>query len=246
MKSFITLLLTLVTLAAAYVDFEDWHPAGPWDKRSPCPALNALANHNMLPHNGCNITLPRVIDAFREGLNVSEEVAKDLFGFGLSLSKDPASGAFHLDDLNKHNAVEHDASLSRKDYNLGGESQAFSPEVFNQTLSFYNGAQEIGIKEVADARWGRVQSSNKTNPKFVYGDAQHFPSYFESSSYFQLFVNAKTQKAPVELIKVFFEQERLPYKEGWRPINHIDGFSTANYILQIAMHTPEKAPGVGF
>lgn len=71
----------------------------------------------------------------------------------IGLSKDPSSGAFDLDDLKKHNGIEHDGSLSRKDFNLGGEEQNFCPEVFAETLSYYDGAQEVGLKEVAAARW---------------------------------------------------------------------------------------------
>lgn len=38
------------------------------------------------------------------------------------------------------------------------------------------------------------------------------------------------------------EQERLPWNEGWRPTtNRIDGLSTAQVTLQLALNTPEKA-----
>jgi hypothetical protein len=46
------------------------------------------------------------------------------------------------------------------------------------------------------------------------------------------------------LITVTAEQERLPFREGWRPVNRLDGFALALNILQLAMFTPEKAPGV--
>jgi hypothetical protein len=35
-------------------------------------------------------------------------------------------------------------------------------------------------------------------------------------------------------------EERMPWKEGWRPINRIDGLTTAQVTLQLALHTPEK------
>ncbi|CAG8835038.1 22518_t:CDS:2, partial [Racocetra persica] len=34
----------------------EWQAPGPDDKRSPCPALNTLANHGYLPRGGENIT----------------------------------------------------------------------------------------------------------------------------------------------------------------------------------------------
>jgi hypothetical protein len=36
-------------------------------------------------------------------------------------------------------------------------------------------------------------------------------------------------------------EERLPVKEGWMPVNRIDGFSIAQAVLQISQLTPEKA-----
>ena len=138
---------------------------------------------------------------------MSAEVATTLATLGLSLSKDPASGAFDLDDLNRHNAIEHDASLSRKDIDLGG-NEALDAEVFNETLSFFKGASDVGIPEVAAARWGRVQSSKAKNPNFLYGTSQTFASYFESSAYFQLLRDPKTNKVSVEWIKIFFGECR--------------------------------------
>ena len=43
--------------AAAYADESKYtyQPPGPDDSRSPCPALNALANHGYLPRDGKNI-----------------------------------------------------------------------------------------------------------------------------------------------------------------------------------------------
>ncbi|KAF2270772.1 hypothetical protein CC78DRAFT_573123 [Lojkania enalia] len=34
------------------VDFKKWNPPGYRDVRSPCPLLNSLANHDIIPHNG--------------------------------------------------------------------------------------------------------------------------------------------------------------------------------------------------
>ncbi len=44
--------------AAAYADESQYtyQPPGPDDSRSPCPALNALANHGYLPRDGKDIS----------------------------------------------------------------------------------------------------------------------------------------------------------------------------------------------
>jgi hypothetical protein len=147
--------------------------------------------------------MPILLKAMGDGLNVSTEVATSLTNLGMLLSKVPGSGVFDLDDLNKHNAIEHDGSLSRKDIDLGG-NETFDAQTFEQTLSFFKGASDIGLDEVAAARWGRVQDSVENNPKVVYGDAQRFPSHFESSAYYQLFNDPSTGKAKVDWIKTFF------------------------------------------
>ncbi|CBX94777.1 predicted protein [Plenodomus lingam JN3] len=46
--NFLFVSLNLLGLAKASI-YEDWHPAGPNDVRSPCPALNSLANVH-IPH----------------------------------------------------------------------------------------------------------------------------------------------------------------------------------------------------
>jgi hypothetical protein len=202
----ILLLCALITLVIADVDFTVWHPRNTNHVRSPCPALNSLANHDILPRDGRNYTIPMLVKALGEGLNVSSEIATTLARFGMSVSSDPASGAFNLDDLNKHNALEHDASLSRKDFDLGGASQAFDSDVFQETLGYFNGATNVSIKDVAAARWGRIQKSKADNSNFLYGERQIFPTYLESSSYYQLFEDPKTNLASVEWITIFFSE----------------------------------------
>jgi hypothetical protein len=65
---------------------------------------------------------------------------------------------------------------------------------------------EVGIKEVAAARWGRVQASRRDNAKFTYGDSQRFSSYFESTAYWQILKDPKTGKARVDWIDILFRE----------------------------------------
>lgn len=55
---------------AQYVDVTGAHkfvPPGPNDLRGPCPGLNALANHNFLPHSGI-ATAQQLIEQTNKGL----------------------------------------------------------------------------------------------------------------------------------------------------------------------------------
>ncbi|KAF7345008.1 hypothetical protein MVEN_01663600 [Mycena venus] len=72
-------------------------PAGTSDKRSPCPALNALANHGYLPRQGTEITFTQLLHAVKAVYNLSLPLALLLtlvgfltcakFSVNLSISK---------------------------------------------------------------------------------------------------------------------------------------------------------------
>lgn len=95
-----------------------------------------------------------VVKALGKALNVSEETATTLAKGGLRTSSDPASGTFSLEDLRKHNMIEHDASLSRKDTSVDGDNFSFNREVFDEFLSYFKGSSGvITIPAAAAARW---------------------------------------------------------------------------------------------
>ncbi|KAH9045351.1 Cloroperoxidase [Lactarius pseudohatsudake] len=50
-------------------------PPSAGDSRSPCPALNALANHGILPHDGRGITAYQLISVMRQHYHVSLPLA---------------------------------------------------------------------------------------------------------------------------------------------------------------------------
>ncbi|KIM40630.1 hypothetical protein M413DRAFT_446057 [Hebeloma cylindrosporum] len=86
------------------------------DSRSACPALNALANHGILPHDGKNIRfneLPGKVDA---AFNTAPSVSMFVTNLAVAmLKKNYKRDSFDLADLDLHNGIEHDASLTRED-----------------------------------------------------------------------------------------------------------------------------------
>jgi hypothetical protein len=85
--NFDTNLLIDVTGAHAFVE------AGPNDFRGPCPGLNALANHNYIPHNGV-VSVEQAILAANEGIYLDMHhtaiyinlTANPVFGMGLDFA----------------------------------------------------------------------------------------------------------------------------------------------------------------
>ncbi|KAJ3551350.1 heme-thiolate peroxidase [Xylaria arbuscula] len=88
-----------------------WIAAGPDDFRGPCPMMNTLANHGYLQRDGRNITRENAVNALKEGLNFNPTLANIMFDQAIIANPEPNATYFTLDQLNKHNLLEHDASL---------------------------------------------------------------------------------------------------------------------------------------
>ena len=72
--------------------------------------LNALANHDILQHNGKDITQQDTIRAM-DALHVDKELSETLFAAALKTNFKPNATTYSLDDLDHHNIIEHDGSL---------------------------------------------------------------------------------------------------------------------------------------
>lgn len=73
--------------------------------------LNTLANHGFLPHSGKVITQNRTINALQTALNIDPALSLFLFQEALTTNPTPNATTFDLDDLDRHDILEHDASL---------------------------------------------------------------------------------------------------------------------------------------
>lgn len=154
-RSLFAFAITRLTHAA--INFTHWAPPGPGDVRGPCPAMNSMvnsislrnkirllihtftqANHHIIPHNGKNLTVALLTTALAETFNLSPEMGTIVSTIGLSTAPDPTVGHFQLNHLNKHNAFEHDASLSRVDFYHSGEEgiAKFDNTTFNRWCDF--------------------------------------------------------------------------------------------------------------
>ncbi|EIN08074.1 Cloroperoxidase [Punctularia strigosozonata HHB-11173 SS5] len=90
-----------------------YSPAGKGDARSPCPALNTLANHGYLPHDGREITPLHLIQSLMQGFNLSPFLACFLtFGSFFLMGQ---WKHMSLSDLCRHNCIEHAASIVHGD-----------------------------------------------------------------------------------------------------------------------------------
>ncbi|KIP06071.1 heme-thiolate peroxidase [Phlebiopsis gigantea 11061_1 CR5-6] len=92
----------------------DFIPAKPTDSRAPCPAMNTMANHGYLPRDGQGITAKMTVDALIACYKLSRPLAWVLTHGALALLEQ-GGPSFCLQDLARHNHIEHDASLYHED-----------------------------------------------------------------------------------------------------------------------------------
>ncbi|KAF2216224.1 hypothetical protein CERZMDRAFT_109174 [Cercospora zeae-maydis SCOH1-5] len=198
--------------------FTDWRAPGANDVRSPCPGLNSLANHGFLNRNGRNMTIPHLLEGMAAGLNIGPDFTVAIGGLGLLSSSNPLGVSFDLPDLDQHNfPIEHDASLSRQD-DFFGDDHDFNNDIWQQTLSFFDGSSMTSLLDAAEAIAGRTADSDARNPEFVYGLREFLLRYGETGLYLQTMGGSDlTGETRIDWVRSLFEQERLPYNLGWRP-----------------------------
>ncbi|KAH8679681.1 Chloroperoxidase [Tricladium varicosporioides] len=223
------------------IDWSKWTPAGEGDVRSPCPMINALSNHSILPHSGKGITKGLVVTTLTQALNLSPQIANVFASVAVSSNPDHSAHTFDLDHVRKHGLIEHDVSLSRADI-ASGDNYTFDKERWDEVLRTYldegewqhedgpedekkgqegKGKRVTNFHAVSKARYERVMKCKKEHEdagkEFGYGIKEFILSYGESALFLGLLGDPKEGKIPVEYLRVLFEQERIPFNEGWRP-----------------------------
>jgi hypothetical protein len=197
-------------------DSHQWLPQQPGEVRSPCPALNTLANHSYLPHDGKQLNFTIITQALEKGYGLSSMLAHILVIGGIALLGQ--TGSFDLSDLARHNRIEHDASLVHNDTKPRDE---YAPIRADSTLvkQFLEQAKDghfMTIEDVARARvWRESQCPvlNQMHAEIARG---------EMAIAFGLFGQQDSDKQgiPVDTLRVWLGEERLP--DGWKP-SHTQG-----------------------
>ncbi|PVI01537.1 Cloroperoxidase [Periconia macrospinosa] len=210
-----TTLLALTSASPSSSD-EDPHafiPGGPDDFRGPCPMMNTLANHGFLPRDGRNITKPNAISALKTGLNFDETLAGIMWDQAIIASPEPNATFFTLDDLNRHNVLEHDASISRTD-DFFGNNHVFNQSVFDASRKYWT-ADTLTAQMIANSKLFQQIESRATNPTYRFTNATESFSLGEMAAPFIVFGDINTVTVEKSLVEYFFENERLPTELGW-------------------------------
>ncbi|EKG22572.1 Deoxyribonuclease TatD-related protein [Macrophomina phaseolina MS6] len=205
-----------------------WSPPG--EVRAPCPVLNTLANHEFLPHDGRNITLDKAIDALGSAMNIAPALATTFFNGGLRTNPTPNANWFDLDMLHKHNVLEHDGSLSRRDMHFDS-SNKFDPATFADFLSYFGDATVLGVNATADARARHAYEMSKINPEFTITQSSLTIMVGESAMMMLVWGSVENPGANRKFFEYFFRNERLPVELGWTPGKTEIGAATAQSLI---------------
>nr|GAT56890.1 predicted protein [Mycena chlorophos] len=223
MRSFASFsLLAFVALAAAYKEpaGHQYQKPGPNDSRSPCPGLNALANHDYLPRSGQNISIAQILAAAKEAFNVKYDAILPAAKQGLLTRVDEASESLlDLEPLALHGLIEVDASHSRGDYGDGtGDNLHFNSTIYDSWLAVSNpGVDYYNTTSAGWTMYHRLQYSLQTNPNVTNAQKDAFGRAGTAALYLSVMGNPTSGVAPKKFVDILFREERLPFLEGWKP-----------------------------
>ena len=214
------------------VAHHDWQKPLEGADRSPCPALNTLANHNYFPRNGRNITDEQIRNSFTFVYGLGDDVSDNLLGTIKDLKN--SDGNLDLNVLRAHNVLEHDASLVHDDTALGNNW------VTNQTLveAFIASSKYKKVLTLSDiGKWrsARKADSELKNKQFSLDIKHATIAYFEASVFYTVFAGDGTG-VPLEDARSFLGKEQLP--AGFVPKtaeNRISTFNVAGNALRMRL-----------
>jgi hypothetical protein len=195
--------------------------------RSPCPALNTLANHGYLPRDGRNITRDMLKTAIKSVYNIGEEVATTL--------ANGAPALLSLSDLSLHDLIEHDASLAHADSYYKNDPAALDATLWADLLSRAKDGK-FGVVELAGARKNRMELCKAKPVGCDFGAKQRFIALGESTLVLRAMGGNNDESCSVEFATSFFVDERLPtgYTKPPTPITLPQVLATAAEIQILA------------
>ena len=216
-----------------------FHAPQPEDLRSPCPILNSLANHGIIPRDGRNITADELQSAL-QFIGLGRDTTTVLVHSAFKVhSDDPSHGppgsarsglrdphqtneqgipVLNLDQTGRPHAIEHDVSLTRQDRHLG-DCVSRDPVLYDnfQAACVGHGGLTLGVAQFGRFRHRRYGEQKQVNEALQFGKREHFVACAEAAAIQCVFGRGLRYQVPRAYIEAVFGEERLPYAEGWRP-----------------------------
>jgi hypothetical protein len=187
-----------------------------------------MANHGYISRDGKNISAQDVTRGLKECYGLSSPLAYFLAYVGFMILR--RCGRINLFDIDKHGAIEHDASLVHRD---APESEKFAPiEIDPQLVEALCADVKPTSKECerdGGARWlmnyedvararvrreGECKRIDAVHAEIARGEMAIILGVWETKTETKVGI-------PMEYFKPWISEERLP--DGWKP-DHVQGF----------------------
>ncbi|TMW64679.1 hypothetical protein Poli38472_011559 [Pythium oligandrum] len=197
-------------------------------RRSPCPAVNTLANHGYLPRDGKNISKVMIREAMAEVFNLDPAFADTL------LTSVPVD-VFDLNLLGKHGLVEHDVSLVHPDSYYGWDPMTVDGNLAKNLLS--QAPYVYGVEELGEFRRERYVYCITTTPNCTFGERESFLAFGESALLLDVLGGNRNSTITKPHLASFMVDERIPsdFVKSPVPVAFDQVIATSKKVAAIAM-----------
>ncbi|KAF7977958.1 hypothetical protein HWV62_11780 [Athelia sp. TMB] len=210
----------------------EYIPPKEGDSRCSCPGLNAMANHGILNRDGRNIRFvdlnhvgapssvrPKsssdlaIVQAMRATYNFAPTYTFFLPNYAATMMhKSYSKGTFDLHEMDKHNEIEHDASLVREDAHFEPDQSKVAKTLVEDLLTRASGPRgELTAKDIAAAMSQRIVDCKAENPNFETNVLHRLFGAGNASMMLSLFGGS------IPDLRALLLEER--FLDGWLPTN---------------------------
>jgi hypothetical protein len=192
----------------------EYIPGKEGDSRCSCPALNAMANHGIISRDGKNIAFTEMNHKIRTTYNFAPTFCLFVPNFSAEyLKKNYSKDTFNLQDLDKHNEIEHDGSLTREDVYHSPDQSKIAVPLIEELLANVSGKDAEGNtlmtpKDLSASLSQRYADAKATNPEFTTSFDHRMFGASNASTMLTIFGGR------VDDLRTVLLEERLP--DGWQ------------------------------
>jgi hypothetical protein len=184
------------------------------------------------------------VAALTKTYNLDPSFAQELASNAITGVGKPQATTIDLWDLNKHGIIEHDASLTRKDY-IEGDNSHVQPALVDALIADTDNTGYVTVRSLAKTRARREEESKKAGSPALAGKAATL-AIGETGLLLQALghLEGKGTKpngwaAPVDAVRTWVGEERLP-KGYTAPPKQISFLSTGGIAAEV---TAARAAG---
>lgn len=183
------------------------------DSRCSCPALNAMANHGIISRSGRGIKFTDLSEKVCTTYNFAPSFCSFVPHYAaFMLNKSYSKDTFDLEELDLHNGIEHDASLTRMDAAFQQKQGEIHIPFVEELLSFATGKDKEGralltISDMSKILGKRRSECRENNKEYSLSFFHKVFGSANSSTMLKIFGGR------VDDLRTVLFEERLP--EGW-------------------------------